>query len=92
MSRFDAFAPPKATVADVEQPKIPGLFKGLLIAFFVLTVLGDVYDRACARFCSRKVSPDCDAMAERIFAAAMNGERDPDRLWRIAVRGSSPLR
>jgi hypothetical protein len=56
-----------------------------------LTVLGDVYDRACARFCSRKVSPDCDAMAERIFAAAMNGERDPDRLWRIAVRGSSPL-
>jgi hypothetical protein len=42
MSQFDAFAPPKATVADVEQPKIPGLFKGLLIAFFVLTVLGDV--------------------------------------------------
>jgi hypothetical protein len=56
-----------------------------------LTVLGDVYDRACAQFCSREPSPTCDAMANKIFAAAMNGERDPDKLWQIAVRGLRPL-
>jgi hypothetical protein len=55
-----------------------------------LTILGDVYDRACVRFCSCQSSPDCDEMANRIFAAAMNGERDPDILWQIAVRGIKP--
>jgi hypothetical protein len=29
-------------------------------------------------------------MANRIFAAAMNGERNPDILWQIAVRGIKP--
>jgi hypothetical protein len=52
-----------------------------------LTILGDVYDRACTRYCSRQPSPTCEAMADRIFVAAMNGERDPDRLWQAAVRG-----
>jgi hypothetical protein len=42
-----------------------------------LTILGDVYDRACASLCRCSVSAACDAMAERIFAAAMRGERDP---------------
>jgi hypothetical protein len=46
-----------------------------------LTILGDVYDRACDRFCSCQPSATCDEMADRIFAAAMNGERDPDKLW-----------
>jgi hypothetical protein len=55
-----------------------------------LTILGDVYDRACARFCSCQSSPACDEMADRIFAAATNGEQDPDRLWQIAVRGINP--
>jgi|HubBroStandDraft_2_1064218.scaffolds.fasta_scaffold860021_2 hypothetical protein len=55
-----------------------------------LTILGDVYDRACARFCSCQPSPACDEMANKIFAAAMNGERDPDILWQIAVRGIKP--
>ncbi len=57
-----------------------------------LTVLGDVYDRACSSFCGCKTSPACEAMANRIFAAAMKGERDPDKLWQIAVRGISPPR
>jgi hypothetical protein len=52
-----------------------------------LTVLGVVYDQACAHFCSCQSSPACDEMADRIFAAAVAGERDPDRLWRVAVRG-----
>jgi hypothetical protein len=56
-----------------------------------LTILGDVYDRACGRFCSCEPSPTCDEMADRIFAAAMNGERDPDKLWQIAGRGIRPL-
>ena len=55
-----------------------------------LTILGDVYDRACAGFCGRQPSQTCDEMANRIFAAAMNGERDPDMLWQIAVRGMRP--
>ena len=55
-----------------------------------LTILGDVYDRACASFCSCQPSPTCDEMANRIFAAAMNGERDPDKLWQIAARGLDP--
>ena len=57
-----------------------------------LTVLGDVYDRACSSFCSRKQSSVCDEMANKIFAAATNGERDPDRLWEAAVRGMNPPR
>lgn len=52
-----------------------------------LTILGDVYDRACANLCGCRVSAACEAMANRIFMAAMTGERDPDRLWQIAVRG-----
>jgi hypothetical protein len=52
-----------------------------------LTLLGDVYDRACASFCSGEPSAACNQMANRIFAAAMTGERDSDRLWQIAVRG-----
>jgi hypothetical protein len=55
-----------------------------------LTILGDVYDRACARFCRCQSNPACDEMANRIFAAAMNGERDPDLLWQNAVRGIEP--
>ena len=55
-----------------------------------LTILGDVYDRACDRFCGCQPSPACDEMANRIFAAAMNGERNPDILWQIAVRGIKP--
>jgi hypothetical protein len=51
-----------------------------------LTVLGDVYDRACAQYCSCKSSKACDVMAEKIFAAASRGERDPDKLWQIAVQ------
>lgn len=52
-----------------------------------LTVLGDVYDRACANYCGCDISVVCDSMADRIFVAAMRGERDPDKLWKIAVRG-----
>jgi hypothetical protein len=37
-----------------------------------LTVLGDVYDRACSSFCSCRSSLACDEMANRIFVAAMN--------------------
>jgi hypothetical protein len=54
-----------------------------------LTILGDVYDRACARYCGCRSSPACDEMANRIFAAAIGGERDPDMLWQIAVRGTT---
>jgi hypothetical protein len=46
-----------------------------------LTILGDVYDRACKRVCGREPSPACETMADRIFASAVNGERDPDKLW-----------
>jgi hypothetical protein len=52
-----------------------------------LTVLGDVYDRACANYCGCKVSATCDEMANRIFIAAMTGERNPERLMAIATRG-----
>lgn len=54
-----------------------------------LTVLGDVYDRACANYCGCQASATCDEMANRIFAAAMTGERNPQKLWTIAVRGFS---
>ena len=52
----------------------------------MLTVLGDVHDRACSSLCEQQASPECEEMANRIFSAAMSGERDPDRLWRAAVR------
>lgn len=55
-----------------------------------LTILGDVYDRACSAFCRCPSSPACDEMANRIFIAATDGERDPDRLWQVAVRGMNP--
>jgi hypothetical protein len=29
-------------------------------------------------------------MAERIFVAASRGERDPDKLWEVAIRGINP--
>jgi hypothetical protein len=57
-----------------------------------LAILVDVYDRACARFCGCQSSPACDEMANRIFTAAANGERDPDMLWQNAVRGIKPPR
>jgi hypothetical protein len=47
-------------------------------------------DTLCASFCGCQPSPTCDEMANRIFAAAMNGERDPDKLWQIAARGLDP--
>ena len=34
-----------------------------------LTILGDVYDRACDGFCSCQSSRACDEMADRIFDA-----------------------
>ena len=55
-----------------------------------LALLESVYDRACARFCSSRLSPACDEMVDRIFAAAVSGERNPDNLWQIAVRGIEP--
>lgn len=44
MDNFEAYAPPKAVVADaqVEQPRIPLTFKILLIIFVVLHVLGSL--------------------------------------------------
>jgi hypothetical protein len=51
-----------------------------------LVILGDVYDRACADFCTAWPGEVCEAMAERIIAAAMRGERDPDKLRQIATR------
>lgn len=53
-----------------------------------LTILGDVYERACTQYCSVPAGPTCDAMADRIFAAATNGERDPDKLWKVAIGGT----
>jgi hypothetical protein len=70
-------------MSDISQFILPGT------AFDpgTLLILGDVYDRACARFCAGRSDLKCGPMAQRIIAAAMNGERDPDKLWRIAIRG-----
>ncbi len=46
MESIDAYAPPKATVADVDEvPRIPTLFKVLLILFIALDLLGHVIAR-----------------------------------------------
>lgn len=52
MEPLDAFAPPKAAVTDIdtEVPRIPGLFKGMLIAFFVVEGLGLVLGRSSSGF------------------------------------------
>lgn len=53
-----------------------------------LLVLGGAFDRA--RTCLRDTEQPAtvyEVMAGRIIAAAMNGERDPDKLCRAAVRG-----
>ena len=52
-----------------------------------VAMLEDLYDRACARYCRGPTDGICDVMADKIIAAAINGERDPDTLWQIAVRG-----
>lgn len=51
-----------------------------------LTVLGDVYDRACASLCRCKSDPACDDMANRILIAATKGELDPRQT--VADRGA----
>jgi hypothetical protein len=51
-----------------------------------LLILGDVYDRACTRLCTGPLDSVCEVMASRIISAAMKGERDPGKLWEIAVR------
>ena len=50
-----------------------------------LTVLGEVYDRACSALCGCRQSGACDAVANRIIVAAMKGERDPHKLWLVAI-------
>jgi hypothetical protein len=52
-----------------------------------LTMLRDLYDRACARYCRGPTDDICEAMADKLVSAAMKGERNPDTLWQIAVRG-----
>jgi hypothetical protein len=51
-----------------------------------LAILGDVYDRACSRYCRARSTAVCEVMADRIIGAAMKGERDPEKLWQVAVR------
>lgn len=53
----------------------------------VLAALGDLYDRACARYCSGPTDSICKVMAGKLIGAAMEGERDPEALWQVAVRG-----
>jgi hypothetical protein len=53
----------------------------------ILAMLGDVYDRACSRYCRAKSAAVCEVMADRIIIAARGGERDPEKLWQVAVRG-----
>ena len=52
-----------------------------------VAVLGDLYDRASARYCGGPADQICEAMADKLISAAMKGERNPDTLWQIAVRG-----
>jgi hypothetical protein len=51
-----------------------------------LAILGDVYDRACRRYCPARSAAVCEVMADRIIGAAMKGKRDPEKLWQVAVR------
>jgi hypothetical protein len=53
-----------------------------------LAILGAAFDRARAELHDTG-QPElvCEIMASRIIAAAMKGERDPDRLCKIATRG-----
>lgn len=52
-----------------------------------LAMLGDLYDRACARYCGGPADGICEVMADKLITAAMRGERNPDTLWQIAVLG-----
>lgn len=56
-----------------------------------LTLLGTAYDRAIASL-RDKGQPESvyEIMAQRIIASATKGERDPDKLTRIALRGITP--
>lgn len=53
-----------------------------------LLVLGAAYDQAVASL-HDKGQPDavCEIIAGRIVASAMKGERDPQRLSQLALRG-----
>lgn len=53
----------------------------------ITAMLGDLYDRACARYCHGPNDDICVVMADKLIVAAMRGERNPDTLWQIAVRG-----
>jgi hypothetical protein len=48
MEPLDTYAPPKANVIeiDTEPARIPGLFKAMLVAFFVLEALGILLGRS----------------------------------------------
>lgn len=53
-----------------------------------LKVLGEAYDLAVADLEDRDlISPIRDIIASRIMNAGMNGERDCDRLCRLALGG-----
>lgn len=52
-----------------------------------LAMLSDLYDRACARYCRGPAYDICPVMADKLITAATDGERNPDSLWQIAVRG-----
>jgi hypothetical protein len=53
-----------------------------------LAILGAAFDRATVNLHDTgQPAVVCEIMAGRIIAAAMTGERDPDRLCQIATRG-----
>jgi len=53
-----------------------------------LIILGAAYDRAIAALHSGTMSESvCEGVASRIIDAGIRGERDPDMLHELALRG-----
>jgi hypothetical protein len=52
-----------------------------------MTALGLAYDLAMAKVYDGKQPGVCGLIAQRIVAAATNGERDPEKLCQFALRG-----
>lgn len=51
-----------------------------------LAILDAAYDRAVANLTAQS-KPICEFLAARIILTAIRGERDPDSLYRLALRG-----
>jgi hypothetical protein len=68
-------------------------FENAVFAPDVTRVMGEAFDRACHALNGGQIPPILkEVMASRVIEEAVAGERDPDRLYRVALKGARAYR